>query len=201
MALQTVTLQLTGTAPLIMHNNTTANPLSDYAKALKKLTGKRQKTEADYLEISRLEWEAGLYIHEGQVVVPAVNLWAALIEGGKKSKRGTKIRSGTNIVDNFCPLFYKGPRIAIKNGCREIPNPELDKFFPVYSYQTVVTVQKKSTLRTRPIFHNWVVRFGMYYDDTVMEADEILLVALDTGRLVGLGDWRPRFGRFEAGMI
>ncbi len=44
---------------LMMHNGRTKDPLDPYAKALKKLTGKRKKTDADYLEISRLEWEAG----------------------------------------------------------------------------------------------------------------------------------------------
>jgi hypothetical protein len=34
------------------------------------------------------------------------------------------------------------------------------------------------------------------FDDNVIEEEEILKVAEDAGLLVGLGDWRPRFGRF-----
>lgn len=200
MALQTVKMQFTGTAPLIMHNNQTANPLNLYTRALKKLTGKRQKTEADHLEIARLEWEAGLYLQDGLVVMPAVNIWACLIEGGKKSKRGVKIKSGTNIEENFCPLTYKGPKIIAPPGNGDLPRKDLDQFFGPHSYQTIVKVNRMATLRTRPIFHDWSLGFTVYFDNTVLEAEEILLVAQDAGRLVGLGDWRPRMGRFEAAL-
>ena len=201
MALKTVKMQLTGLAPIIFHNNQLANPLNDYTRALKKLTGKWQKTEADHLEIARLEWEGGLYLQDGAVVMPAVNIWACLIEGGKKSKRGIKIKSGTNIQEDFCPLAYKGPKITARPGNDKLPREDLNQFFAPHNYQTIVKVNRLATLRTRPIFHDWSLGFVIYFDNTVLEAEEILLVAQDAGRLVGLGDWRPRMGRFEATLI
>lgn len=196
MSIQKVKLQVVGIGPLIMHNIQLANPLSKYTRALKKLTGKRQKTEADHLDIARLEWEGGLYVQDGEAVMPGVNIYACLLLGGKKSKRGVKMKSGTNISEDFCPLTYHGPKIKITNNNGEIPIAELDKFYPHYNYQTMVVVEKTRVLRTRPIFHKWSFQCTVDFDDNVIEEDEIIKVAEDAGLLVGLGDWRPRFGRF-----
>lgn len=195
MSIQKVGLQIVGIGPLIMHNIQLANPLNKYSKALKKLTGKRQKTEADILELARLEWEGGLYLHEGEVVMPGVNIYAGLIMGGKKSKRGVKIKSGTNIREDFCPLSYEGQKIKVANN-GEIPNSELDKFYTLYNFQSMVVVQGKRLLRTRPCFQKWSFGCTVDFDDNVIEEDEIIKVAEDAGLLVGLGDWRPRYGRF-----
>ena len=37
-------LTIIGTAPLVMHNGQTADPLNKYAKMLKAISGKRKKT-------------------------------------------------------------------------------------------------------------------------------------------------------------
>jgi hypothetical protein len=43
-----LSLTIVGTAPLLMHNGQTADPLNKYAKMLKSVSGKRKKTEADH---------------------------------------------------------------------------------------------------------------------------------------------------------
>jgi hypothetical protein len=52
----------TGRTPLVVHNDQLANPLGSYTKAIKAISSKRAKTEDDHLEMSRIEWEGGLYI-------------------------------------------------------------------------------------------------------------------------------------------
>jgi hypothetical protein len=78
MAWQTLTYKLTSSAPLIMHNGQTADPLNKWSKSLKQISSKRMKTDADYEEMARIEFMAGLYLGKDGPVVPA-NLIDALI--------------------------------------------------------------------------------------------------------------------------
>jgi hypothetical protein len=147
--MQTLKLRLKGIAPLLIHNNQAANPLNIYAKSLKVLTSKRNKTDADHRDIARLEWEAGLYLEDGIVVMPAKNIEACFLGGAKKSKNGTKYKSGVMIEDDYYPLSYDGSKIKIDvkaNGHR--PIEALDKYFEKFNYQEMVKVGTQQVLRT-----------------------------------------------------
>lgn len=197
--LQKVRLQLVGIGPMLMHNNQLANPLNSYTKELQKLTSKRNKTEVDHLEIARLEWEGGLYLSDGIVVMPTHNINACFYNGGKKSKRGVKIKTGVIFEDNSVPLQYLGPKIQLNGNDNraDIPDSRLDEYFSALNFQTMVRVGPGRTLlRTRPMFKDWSLECNIIYDDTVIDISDIMKSAEDAGRLVGLGDWRPNFGRF-----
>jgi hypothetical protein len=188
---------ITGLAPLLIHSNKAANPINNYAKALKPLTSKRNKTDADYLEIARLEWEAGLYLHDGEVVIPGDNIDKCMLLGARKTKNGVKWETGAFIDEEFCALDYEGQKIRI-NGAKIIPNPELDKFYPKFSDLRMVRVNKTLVPRCRPIFHGWSFNFTVLYDESVIDERTIQTIASDAGRLVGLCERRPRLGKFEA---
>jgi hypothetical protein len=53
-------------------------------------------------------------------------------------------------------------------------------------------------MRTRPIFRNWSINAIAQYDPDVLNLRDVEEIASDAGKLVGLGDWRPKHGRFEA---
>ena len=55
------TLQLTikGVSPLLLHNGQTANPLNKYARQLKAVSGKRNKTDEDFEAMAKIEFLAG----------------------------------------------------------------------------------------------------------------------------------------------
>jgi hypothetical protein len=88
-----LSLTIVGTAPLVMHNGQTADPLNKYAKMLKAVSSKRKKTEADYEELARIEFFAGLYMDQNEPAIPARLLEAAVVEGARKSKSGKQWRS------------------------------------------------------------------------------------------------------------
>jgi hypothetical protein len=71
--------RITGAAPLILHNVQLADPLNAYAKEMKKISGKRRKTDADLEELARFEWHGSLYVSQGQVVIPGhgflIEIW------------------------------------------------------------------------------------------------------------------------------
>src|SRR4051812_43785097 len=106
-----LSLTIVGTAPLIMHNGQTAGPLNKYAKMLKAVSAKRKKTEADYEEIARIEFVAGLYMGQGGPVIPARLLEAAVVEGARKSKLGKQVQAGV-IVEKHASLIFDGPKTA-----------------------------------------------------------------------------------------
>lgn len=54
-------ITLHGINPLLMHNSRLSNPLDPNAKAMKKVSGKRQKTDEDHAELARLEHAGSLY--------------------------------------------------------------------------------------------------------------------------------------------
>ena len=191
-----VSLLVKGIAPLLMHNIQGANPLGKVAQVMKPKTSKRNKTDVDYAEIARLEWEAGLYLHNGEVVMPAKNVEKCLILGARKTKNGKQFESSVFVEEDFMPLQYAGDKIKVsQNG--EFPNAELDQYFEQHMDIDMVNVNRKTVPRCRPIFHNWSFSLTLLYDDSVIDKRTIVECAADAGRLIGLCDRRPRNGRFE----
>jgi hypothetical protein len=178
---------LTGTAPLLMHNERLADPTSKYAKGMKALTGKRKKTDEDHAEIKRAEWWGGLYTNaeENEVVVPVDWILAMALAGAKKSKDGPKVKSGVFEVTPEFPLAYEGKR-------------ELGKLFDDGRFVDYrgVGVNGKRVMRCRPRFPNWELKIELDYDENVLDARELRQFVAVAGQLIGIGDYRPRFGRF-----
>jgi hypothetical protein len=174
-----------GVAPLLMHNGQLADPLNPMSKELKRVSGKKKKTEDDYAEMSRIEWYAGLYLNaEGQVVVPGEALERMLIDAAKKSRLGREFTSAI-IVDGAWPLIYEGPK-------------ELAAMFASgkFTDRRSVKVSTSRVMRTRPIFRTWKLKFEVNFLKKVIDQrqlDEAISIA---GQLIGLGDYRPRYGRF-----
>ena len=135
-------LRFTSVSPLVMHNGELANPFNEFSRKIKKISGKRGKTEADLKEIAKLEFHGGLYTVNGSVIIPGIAIEAMLKMAARKSKEGKKVETGLYVED--AKLEYKGPQKANK-----LWN---DKKF---IFQTMVVVQRSRILRTRPIFPEW----------------------------------------------
>jgi hypothetical protein len=101
---------------LIMHNGQTADPLNSFSKAMKEISGKRKKTDADFEALANIEYQAGLYLNaKGQVIIPSRVLESVLVEGAKKSKEGKLALSGM-FVDTDAILARR--RTLFRNGRR-----------------------------------------------------------------------------------
>lgn len=186
MAWQTMNFRLTGDAPLISHNGQTADPLNRYAKAMKAISGKRKKTDSDLEELARLEFLAGLYLGDNGPILPMMMIDACVIDAAKKSREAVLAKSGFFTVGN-APLEYDGPRSA--------DDLWKDERFRL---SVPVRVQTARIIRTRPIFNEWAATVTVQYEDSVINAATVAGWFGVAGALVGLGDWRPRFGRFQA---
>lgn len=172
---------------IIMHNGQTADPLNPYARAMKTISAKRKKTEADFKAMADLEFEAGLYLSASKdVIVPSRVIEAAICEGARKSKEGKLALSGV-FADSDLVLNYKG---GIKTVSELKEDPEFRLAVPV-------RVGQSRVVRTRPLFRGWSGTFQISLNSEVANASQLRRWIEDTGAYLGLGDWRPRHGRFE----
>lgn len=181
------TITLTGTAPLLMHNSRLSNPLDPATKALKKVTSKRNKTDDDHEQIARLEFAGGLYLDpDVGPFIPGENIARCLVDGAKLTKMGVKVTRGVFISTDVNPLSYNGPR------------DEQALWDKGWRHMASVKVGTSRTMRCRPWFPEWKVQADGVLDPAVLELDDLATIADNAGSLIGLGDWRPRFGRFTA---
>lgn len=181
-------LLCSGTAPLLMHNARLANPLDEFARKMKDVTKKKQKTDTDLLELARLEFLGSLYFDPtAGPYVPAANILRSLLDAAKKSRSGPKVKEGVWILGNINPLAYQGPRTV-------------DALWADESFRHFASarVGMQRVQRCRPVFHDWSVVFDGELDPEIISVDELRGITETAGYRLGLGDWRPTFGRFEA---
>ena len=186
MAWQNVRYQLISSAPALMHSGQTADPLNKWAKALKQLTGKKSKTDADHEEIARIEFLAALYMGADGPVWPSYLVEAALVRGAVKTKEGLLAKSGVLCLEH-ASLEYDGPR-----------TPDALWADERFRYSSIVRVNMARTPRMRPIFNEWRAVVSLNIETSVVNPSRIDDWFYVTGTTVGFGDWRPRFGRFTA---
>ena len=186
MAYQSLRFCLISAAPLLCPNGQLANPLNEIAHQMKKISGKRQKTEADLEELARLEWYGSLYLDDGQQpCLPGEVLEAAFVHAARRQKRGTQAQAGIICPANY-PLEYDGPST-------------LEELWqqPEFRLTVPVRVKNNRVMRTRPRFPTWAAIIEVQYDDALLNANEVREIMQRAGSEIGLGDWRPRFGRFQ----
>ena len=186
MAWQTLRYQLTSSAPLLMHNGRMANPTDKFAKLMKQISSKRTKTDADHEEMARIEFLASLYMAAEGPIIPSYVLDAVLVNGAKKSKEGMSAKSGAFCLEHAI-LEYEGPRTADELWADE-----------QFRHVSIVRVGTAKVVRTRPVFQVWSAIVSVNIENGIVNparVDDWFTVA---GTQVGIGDWRPQHGRFQA---
>jgi hypothetical protein len=152
---------------LIMHNGQTADPLNPFSKAMKEISG--------------------LYVDaKNNVIIPSRVLESVLVEGAKKSKEGKLALSGM-FVDTDAAFTYEGYPMTI--------DELMDS--PEHRLCVAVRVGMAKVMRTRPHFKDWTATFKVSLNTDVANENQLKRWVDDAGAYVGIGDWRPRHGRYE----
>jgi len=185
MVTEFTTLRLIGVRPLLMHSGRLCDPLDPIARDLAKITGKRLKTASDHREIARIEWFGGLWLDQGVPCIPPEAIEAAFVAGARMQRRGKQAAAGIE-VDGPARLFYDGPQ-------------DVDELWKQERFRLRVPVRVGSarTMRTRPRFDTWNVEFTASYLPGLLSRPLIADIFAVSGFARGLGDWRPKFGRFR----
>jgi hypothetical protein len=176
----------TGIRPLVMHNGLMADPTNKFTRRIKEITGKGSKkmTDSDYEERDRLEWEAGFYwSDELGPVIPSDNIERC---GAQKSRIGKDVQAAVFCQAPEVKIEYEGPR-------------NKDKMFSDdrFILRKGVAIVKSRIIRVRPMIPTgWKLTFTLEFDDTILNEKNLVKAMIDAGALIGLGDWRPKFGRF-----
>lgn len=154
-------------------------------KRIATISKKRNKTEADFLDLQKVEWEAGLYLNEdGRVIVPEDWLAEMLKFGGRRRKKGKAFESGI-LIEDAAILEYDGPP--------DVAGLWADGRFLDYRS---VKVSGKRVMRARPYFPTWALTFTVSYLPDQLDSKDIRAALDIAGQVVGLSDYRPKYGRF-----
>lgn len=182
-----IKVKITGTSPLLMHADTFANPLHPMTKAHKELTSKRKKTDEDHEAIARSEFISSCYWNEsGGFHIPGQNLDACLINAAKLQKLGVKFKQGVQVLEDELSLKEKLPAT---------PAALWDD--GGYTDARGVKVGTAKIIRYRPLIRTWNTEATVVFNPDVVNEGEVKKALEDAGALIGLGDYRPRFGRFK----
>lgn len=183
-----LTIHIQGQAPLLMHSARLSDPLDPATKALKVASTKRSKTDDDIRAVAEAEFMGSLYCDPDiGPYLPGENIMATLVGGAKLARLGTKVTRGLLVKTDINPLAYDGPRdpVAMWKDGR-------------FTHRASAKVQTARVIRTRPVFLNWSTQADLLVDESQLDAAQVSQIANDAGAFVGVGDWRPRFGRFTA---
>lgn len=174
---------------MLIHRGGLANPMDKFAREMKKVSGKRKKVDADYEELSRLGFLGSLYMGETGPIMPAENIEACLCDSGKKERKGKDCKAGL-FCSEHVPIEYDGPK-------------EAEELWKDESFRNIsgVVVQRARVFRTRPIFKEWSLTVPLEYFDELFNEEDVLNIAIRAGQIIGLGDWRPKHGRFRVEKI
>ena len=180
----TIGVKIRGVSPLMQHRY----PLPDFADLGK--GGKQQSGSIDYTR----EWVNYLYTADGEVYQPAVHIEGALVKAAADFKIQGK--RGRSYKDLFKGAVFVTPD-RIPHGIKVPTELDCDADKPLYLDVRPVVVQRARVIRIRPTFApGWELAFNIeVISDQVPDGivNDALVYA---GKAVGIGDFRPRFGRF-----
>lgn len=189
--MDTIKVKISGISPLLMHSARFANPLDPMTKAHKSLTSKRKKTDEDHAAISKSEFIGGIYFNETHgVYIPGINVEACMFEAAKMQKLGKTAKRSIIVLEDLISLDYKGPK-------------DVEKLYEDTRFVDVraVKVGTSKLMRTRPKFDAWSASFTVTFNPEQIEQRDILKILEDAGSLVGIGDFRPRYGKFSVEVV
>jgi hypothetical protein len=182
----TVDVKIKGTAPLLQHRFPMPN-LEDMSKGGQQVTGAKDYTE---------EWRNYFYANaDGKIYQPASHLEAAMVRAAVNFKISGK--RGKTYKDLFKAAVFVTPE-EIPLG-HKVPNElDTDADKPVYLDARPVIVNRARVVRIRPAFKaGWELEFTIEVLDDQIAAELVHDVLALAGKTCAIGDYRPRFGRFN----
>lgn len=186
----TMTLRLEGTRSLLMHNGRLADPRNELTARLHALR-MQPRTEATEAAARKLEWLGGLCTDQQQRVALSEDaILAAGLAGARYLKRDFEVNAAVMGAAAFFPLEYDGPK-------------DIQQLYASGRFIDCrgVMLRDRRFMRVRPRFDQWALNVALIVDESVIDPRDVVAAYDAAGRLVGLGDYRPRFGRFTVELV
>ena len=168
--MKTINVEITGIAPLLQNRFPVEEHGQNQTKAKKKVY------------VPEDEAKKCLYIRDGQIFQPAEHIYQSMVRAAVDFKYEGK-------------KTYKD---VITSGILVEPEEILlisDKDYEIDARP--VMIQRSRVLKWRPRFNQWKLVFKIIIlDDTNINAVTLKEILDRAGTSKGIGDYRPRFGRF-----
>lgn len=165
-----IQVKIEGVSPLLLH------------RFLMEEEDKKKAVRKDKIYDSVEDANKSLYKDEKiGCYVPSVMVEACIREASKDFKKG-KINYKTTILSS---VFVEEEKISLN---KEIYD-EIDK--------RPVVIQRNRIVRSRPRFNKWELSFILCFDENRIEPGILKQILEESGVSRGLGDYRPKFGRFK----
>lgn len=196
--LKNYTVHLKSLSPFVMHKDTLADPLHPLKKEMKQLSSIKTKQDEHYLAMAKIEWLAGLYYDdEIGLYLSSKMIIGCLRASARKEKKGLQMKA--LIIDCLPGASLIGYEGKTPDDLWKTKNAKGEQ---IHVFTESVNVQKSKTMRTRPIFHKWEVKFKISLDTEILSEDEFKRILERAGFEYGVGELRPQlatgvYGRFE----
>lgn len=173
--MKTIEVEITGIAPLLQNRF----PMEEHGHNISKATKK--------VYVPEDEAKKCLYIKDGQIYQPAEHIFQSMVRAATDFKFSGK-KTFKDVVTSC---------IAVEP--EEIPMIS-DKPYEIDTRPVVI--QRARVLKWRPKFNQWKLRFKLLIlDDTNISPSNLKEILEKAGATKGIGDYRPRFGRFMVTMF
>ena len=185
MELITAYIHVVGAAPMMHRNVRLLDPLNPFTRRLSEITSKKKKTEADLIELRWREFEGSIYADEKGPYVPSEWIESVIRDGAKVNKKGKDVTAALLCEEDRFHL----EGIPKAKSVRELYDLGCSDYRPV-------VVNNRKVMRSRPRFNEWELHFSVTFNNAVLNADAVEEAIRNGGLLKGLGDYRPKYGRF-----
>jgi len=184
--MKTYQVTIVGVSPLLQHRFS-ADTESKLKEASKRVAGRE-----DYSE----EWRQGIYADEdGRVYQPAIHLEKSM----EKAALNFKItgKRGKTYKDLFKSAVFVRPDYIYYDNLVVPDELTRDQGAKLYLDERPVRVQRARVMRQRPALKaGWELKFEIEVLEDQLAQQVILEILQYAGQYVGIGDNRPRNGRF-----
>lgn len=181
----TIDVRVKGVSAMMQHRFPVPD-LSDMSKGGTRSTGAKDYTQ---------EWREYFYeTASGEIYQPAAHFEGALV----KAAAGFKVtgKRGKTYKDLFRAAVFVTPD-QILHGIKVPTELDADADKPLYLDVRPVVVQRARVVRIRPAFKaGWELGFAIEVIDDQIQPQIVNDILILAGRTVGIGDYRPKFGRF-----
>ncbi len=168
--MQSVEVKIHGVAPLL-HNRFPMEQ-EDEEKA------KRRDQKFD----SKEDAEKAVYRNDQGCFVPSSWIEATLRETAKEFKGKGKASLKATILSS---VFVEPEEIPMGKKTYD----EIDR--------RPAVIQRQRIVKSRPRFNKWAIEFTVNFDETRIKKETLKQILEEAGKSKGIGDYRPKFGRFE----
>jgi hypothetical protein len=182
----TVDVTVRGISPLIQHRF----PMPDLGNLSK--GGTKHTGAKDYSQ----EWRDYFYATpEGEIYQPSSHFEGALVKAAVNFKvTGKRGKSYKDLI--VANIIIDPERIPHNMKVPEELDADADK--PLYLDVRPVIVQRARVVRIRPTFKTgWELSFEIQVGDDEIQPELLQDILMLAGKTVGIGDYRPKFGRFS----